>query len=268
MIIDVNQLTEFAIRLANAAASVTLPLFRQQLKVEAKLAPDWDPVTEADKGAERIIRQMIMDTYPSHSIEGEEYGAHKADSPYKWIIDPIDGTRAFVVGMPTWGTLIGLYHHDKPLLGVMSQPYVGETFAGNPDGAWLIRSGVRTPLNVSQTTHLTKACAGTTTPHLYVGRDADAFSRLRESCKMMRYGGDAYFFCLVAAGHLDIAMDAGLKAYDIAALIPIITGAGGVVDTWTGADPSRGGNIIAAANPSLLAEVQAIMSAKPNTTAK
>jgi myo-inositol-1(or 4)-monophosphatase len=256
----INRLTEFAISLADAAASVTLPMFRQQLTVEAKQAADWDPVTEADRGAERVIRQMIQEGYPAHGIEGEEYGSHQPESPYQWIIDPIDGTRAFVVGMPTWGTLIGLYHNGKPLLGVMSQPYVGETFVGNPEGAWLIRNGNRTPLKVRPAETLASARIGTTNPHRYEGHDAAALIMLRETCQMMRYGGDAYFFCLVAAGHLEVAMDPGLQSYDIAALIPIITGAGGVVDTWTGSDPSRGGNVIAAASPSLMAEVKAIMS--------
>jgi fructose-1,6-bisphosphatase/inositol monophosphatase family enzyme len=159
--------------------------------------------------------------------------------------------------MPTWATLIGLYRDGKPLLGVMNQPYVGEMFYGSPEGAWLDHRGQVQPIKCRASVPLKFATAGTTSPHLYDAKSN--FETMRKSVQMMRYGGDAYFFSLVAAGHLDIAMDAGLQIYDIAALIPIITGAGGAIGTWDGNDPAQGGNIIAASSPGLLDEARALM---------
>jgi myo-inositol-1(or 4)-monophosphatase len=243
---EVVHLLEFARELASASAGVILPQFRKNIAIEVKQAKDWDPVTEGDKAAERLIRSLIEKNFPDHGIIGEEYGTKTGTSAYTWVLDPIDGTRSFVIGMPTWATLIGLYRDGKPLLGVMNQPYVGDMFYGSPDGAWLDHRG-----------QIQHAAAGTTSPHLYDAKSN--FESMRKSVQLMRYGGDAYFFSLVAAGHLDIAMDAGLQIYDIAALIPIITGAGGVVGTWDGKDPSLGGNIIAASNPALLDEARALM---------
>jgi myo-inositol-1(or 4)-monophosphatase len=258
---DNDSLTSFAIELAAASAVETLQRFRSPMEVEVKVATDWDPVTEADRAAERAMRRMIESRFPDHGILGEEYGTKDSESDFTWILDPIDGTRAFVIGMPTWATLIGLYYKGKPFLGVMSQPYVGDTFVGNPGGAWKIRGYNRTPLQVGKTTSLRDARIGTTTPHRYFERDAENFDQLRKTATLMRYGGDAYFFSLLAEGCLDIAMDPGLQVYDIAALIPIISGAGGIVATWDGAEPSQGGNVIAAATDHLMTEALKVMTA-------
>ena len=254
---ETASLLEFARELASAAAEAILPQFRKNIAIEVKQAKDWDPVTEGDRAAERAIRQLIESRYPTHAIIGEEYGPKTGSSAYTWILDPIDGTRSFVIGMPSWATLIGLYRDGKPLLGVMNQPYVGDMFYGSPAGSWLDHRGSVQPVKCRGSLPLGRAAAGTVSPHLYEAHPN--FETLRKAVQMMRYGGDAYFYTLVAAGHLDIAMDAGLQIYDIAALIPIITGAGGVVGTWDGRDPSRGGNIIAASSPALLDEACAIM---------
>ena len=253
-------LLKFAMQLANLSARAILPLFRANIPVDIKPGEHWDPVTEGDRAAERVIRDHIQTAYPTHGIIGEEFGTKAGSSAYTWVLDPIDGTRAFVIGMPTWATLIGLYRDGKPLLGIMSQPYVGEMFYGSPAGSYLAHGGTATRLRVSQTIAVSTARGGTTAPHLYDAHPQ--FETLRNKLQMMRYGGDCYFFSLVAAGHLDIAIDAGLHIYDIAALIPIIENAGGVVGTWDGKDPSKGGNILAAASQKLFAQAVSIMQGK------
>jgi len=257
---EIHTLTAFAKTLATAAAEAILPHFRQPLQVDNKLGKGWDPVTEGDKSAERAIRALIEKHHPTHGIIGEEYGTREGSSAYTWVLDPIDGTRAFVIGFPSWATLIGLYRDGQPVVGVMNQPYVGDMFYGNPDGAWLDRRGTIREIRVAADKPLAQALAGTTTPELYK-TNAAQFERLRSSVRLMRYGGDAYFFSLLAAGHLDLALDAGLQIYDIAALIPIIRGAGGVVGTWDGTDVAKGGNILSASSQKLFDEAASILNA-------
>jgi myo-inositol-1(or 4)-monophosphatase len=255
-----QDLTTFALHLAEAAGQAILPHFRKNVPIDVKDHANWDPVTEGDRAGERAIRALIEKHYPDHGILGEEYGTKDGTSPFTWVLDPVDGTRAFVIGMPTWATLIGLYENGEPRIGVMSQPFVGDVFYGNPHGAWLNHRGKTEALKVRQTTHLPDAILGTTSPDLYAGADRNGFNHLRDTVKMTRYSGDAYFFALVAAGHLDIAMDCGLQTYDIAALLPIITGAGGHVGGWNNKDVRQGGNIIAASTPALLEAAQAEMA--------
>jgi myo-inositol-1(or 4)-monophosphatase len=251
------ELVKFALLLAEKSGDAILPHFRNLQAVATKESPDWDPVTEGDKAAERVMRQLIEEHFPDHGIHGEEYGHKSAKSEYSWVLDPIDGTRAFVIGMPTWATLIGLYKNNKPFVGVMNQPFVRETFLGEPGAAWNIRNGSRHKLSVRTRRTLPEAQAGTTTPTRY--GNTPGFSKFSESVQLLRYGGDAYFFSLVAAGQLDIALDPGLQAYDIAALIPIIEGAGGVVGNWDGGNIAEGGDIIAASHPLLLEEAVALL---------
>jgi myo-inositol-1(or 4)-monophosphatase len=258
---EVQKLSEFAQLLAAESGQVILPLFRNIRHVDNKLDAGWDPVTEADKAAERVIRQLIESRFPDHGIIGEEYGVKPSKSGYEWVLDPIDGTRAFVVGMPTWATLIALYFEGAPLLSVVNQPFTGEMFVGLPDHAFLSVRGANTPLKVRQTDILAQAQIGTTSPHLYLEpSEAARFDNLQKKVQLMRYGGDAYFFCMVAAGHLDVAMDPRMQIYDIAALIPVIKGAGGHVAEWTGANPAHGGNVVTAGSQQLLEQVVALMN--------
>jgi myo-inositol-1(or 4)-monophosphatase len=252
-----TELTDFALGLSQAAAAEILPHFRQNTPIDVKPHETWDPVTEGDRAGERAIRHLIEKNYPSHGIIGEEYGTKKGSSAFTWVLDPIDGTRAFVIGLPTWAILIGLYEDGEPKLGVMCQPFVGDTFFGNPHGAWLEHRGDRQQIHVRAEKPLAHASVGTTSPHLYKGADKTGFERLSASVQSVRYGGDAYFFSLMAAGHMDIAMDPTLQIYDIAALIPIIRGAGGVVGTWSGAGPEKGGNILAASSQNLFDQARA-----------
>jgi myo-inositol-1(or 4)-monophosphatase len=249
---DWEHLSRFAQQLATAAGAAILPHFRKNAPIDVKQHEHWDPVTDGDRAGELAIRALIEEHFPDHGIIGEEFGTKTGKSEFTWVLDPVDGTRAFVIGLPTWTTLIGLYQNGQPRIGVMNQPFIGDMFYGNPEGAWLNHRGHVETLRVGNCTKLAEAMLGTTTPHLYKGKDREGFENLRHAVKMARYGGDAYFFSLVAAGHLDIAMDSGLQIYDIAALIPIIRGAGGVVGTWSDNDITQGGHILAASNQYLL----------------
>ena len=255
---EIKELTAFALQLAQASGEAILPHFRQNLAVDNKLGKGWDPVTEGDRAAERAIRALIEKHYPTHGIIGEEFGTKQGSSSYTWSLDPIDGTRAFVIGLPVWTTLIGLYRDGKPLLGLMNQPYVGETFYGTPEGAFFKRGSETRQIKCAAPKPLAQALAGTTSPHLY--QPEEPFHALRDKVQLMRYGGDAYFFSLLAAGQLDLALDAGLQIYDIAALIPIIRGAGGVVGTWDGKDETQGGNILAASCQRLFDETRDVLA--------
>src|SRR4051794_26345288 len=259
--VDWEQLTAFALDLAAAAADRILPYFRKPHSVEVKPGEVWDPVTEADRAGESIIRSMIEARFPEHGILGEEFGIKQGRSAMTWILDPIDGTRAFICGMPTWSTLIGLTLEGEPRLGLMHQPFVGETFFANPAGAWARYRGETTKLAVRPPRSLSEASLTTTAPELYrTPAERAALERMTKAARLTRYGGDAYFFCLLAAGQIDVAMDARLEVYDIAPLIPIIRGAGGVVSTWSGGDPSEGGNVVAASSRRLLDEALRLLA--------
>ena len=257
---DWQDLTDFALAMADAAAVAILPHFRVGATVDIKQDVVFDPVTEGDRAGERVMRRMIEERYPGHGIHGEEYGVKAARSGFTWILDPIDGTRAFICGMPTWGTLIGLNFEGRPMLGVMNQPWVGEVFYGNPDGAWVNHRGDRRKLATRPARALVDCTLTTTAPELYRTDTEKAVLRnLGQATRMTRYGGDAYFFCALAAGQIDIAMDARMQPYDIAPLMPIITGAGGVVMTWTRGDAALGGDVISASTPQVLEAALAVI---------
>jgi histidinol phosphatase-like enzyme (inositol monophosphatase family) len=258
---DWAELTRFAITLAHESAKAILPYFRQNTHVEVKDGPVWDPVTEGDRAGERTIRALIEKHFPDHGIHGEEYGVREARSPFTWVLDPVDGTRSFVCGMPTWATLIGLSFEGRPVLGLMNQPVVGDMFYGSPEGAWHDYRGTSSRITTRKGVPLARATLGTTAPELYRSAENQRrFQALKAMAQLTRYGGDAYFFCMMAAGHIDIAMDCGLQPYDITPLLPIVTGAGGVAAEWTGGDMSQGGNVITAGSQDLLEEALAVMS--------
>ena len=258
---DWNELTAFALELAEASATRIMPFFRSANRIDTKAGAVWDPVTEADRAGEAEIRRMIEARFPEHGIIGEEYGTKESRSDFTWVLDPIDGTRAFICGMPTWATLIGLSHQDRPSLGVMHQPFVGETFYGNPQGAWSRYRGKLTRLAVRLPRPLAEAILTTTAPELYRSEaEKGALQRLTAATRLTRYGGDSYFFCVMAAGQVDIAMDARMETYDIAPLIPIIEAAGGVVSTWTRGSAAKGGNVIAASSRQLLDEALGVIA--------
>ena len=246
-------LIAFADRLADASAEAILPHFRQNTAVDDKPGMGkFDPVTIADREAERVMRELIEAEHPDHGIVGEEFGNKPASSAYTWVLDPIDGTRAFIMGMPLWGTLIGTLEDGIPVAGTMNQPFTGERFVGSADRAVCRRGGEETILTTSDTCSLKDTMLASTSPEMFSeGAEMDAFERVSGACRMTRYGGDCYAYCMLAAGQLDLVVEAGLNSYDIVALIPIVEGAGGIVTTWDGGSAADGGQIVAAANAEL-----------------
>lgn len=245
---------EVAHDLADLSAKAILPQFRKAIAVEDKGgAAGFDPVTAADKAAERVIRRALAQRFPDHGIVGEEFGARDGAGRYRWIIDPIDGTKAFVMGLPTWGTLIGLTDDGQPLLGLMNQPYVGERFWGSGGSAHVRGAQGRTRrLRTRACPRLGDAILSATTPAMFKpGHERAAFDRLSSQCRMTRFGSDCYAYCLLAAGLVDLVVESGLKTVDIAPLIPIIEGAGGVVTDWTGGPAVAGGRVVAAGDARL-----------------
>jgi histidinol phosphatase-like enzyme (inositol monophosphatase family) len=241
----------FVGRLADIASETILPFFRTALSSEDKNAGGaFDPVTEADRAAESAMRRLIAETFPNHGIIGEEFGSVRAEADYVWVLDPIDGTKSFIAGMPTWGSLIGLLHLGVPTYGMLVQPFTRERFIG--DGAGAVWRGpgsnhkqVERKLAARSCDALARATLLTTSPLLFPEQKLEAFRRVESNVRLSRYGGDCYAYAMVAAGHADCVIESGLKIYDIAPLIPIIEGAGGIVTTWNGGDASRGGDIVA-----------------------
>jgi histidinol phosphatase-like enzyme (inositol monophosphatase family) len=247
--VDIN--AGFFRRMAEAAAAETMPRFRQQGTVSNKLSGGFDPVTEADRQAEQAIRAVIRAEYPDHGILGEELGLENDASPHIWVIDPIDGTRSFISGVPLWGTLVGLTVEGHAVAGMMAQPFTGELFYANDTGAHYEGPLGARKLKTRNTTVLDEATLCTTTPALFVGGRRAAYNRLESTVRLARYGTDCYAYAMIAAGHVDLVVEVGLQSYDIVALIPIIEGAGGKVTNWDGGPAENGGEIVAAGTPAL-----------------
>lgn len=246
------ELIVFAHELADAAGLAILPHFRKSLSVTNKdVAGRFDPVTEADRAAEVAMRQLIEARYPDHGIYGEEFPDKPAAGPFAWQLDPIDGTRGFITGMPVWGTLIGVSHEGSPLAGMMDQPYTRERFWNSAEGARFRNPAGETAIRTRSCAALGEAVLAATAPDMFSGTQGDRFRALSAQMRMTRFGGDCYLYCMLAAGFIDIVAEAGLKPFDIAPLIPIVRAAGGVVTTWDGGDASQGGEIIAAGDPAL-----------------
>ena len=246
-------------RIAQAAAAETLPRFRAEGAVTNKIPGDFDPVTEADRESERAIRALIGAEFPGHGILGEEYGSENLSSSHVWVIDPIDGTRAFISGVPTWGTLVGLTVDGDAVAGMMSQPFTGELYYANASGSHYEGPGGPRKLQTRGTTALSEATFFTTTPALFGGEARGRYDRFETMVRLARYGTDCYAFAMLAAGSVDIVADPGLKPYDIVALIPIIEKAGGVITTFDGGPAEKGGDIVAAATPQLHAAAMAAL---------
>src|SRR5690349_8324215 len=242
---DIPRLLAFADTLADAARTAILPFFRAPHRVDNKSDKIFDPVTEADRASEQRMRQLIESGFPDHAILGEEFGEKAGAGGYQWILDPIDGTRAFVAGLPTWGVLIGVYYEGAPLIGVMDQPYLDERYRGFPGGAESTIRGATRPPTTRACPKLQDATLSTTDPTLLRGSEFEAFERVRHASKVVRYGFDCYAYCMLASGYMDCVIESGLKPFDIAALIPIVTGAGGGVCAWDGASAAQGGRVLA-----------------------
>jgi histidinol-phosphatase len=237
--------------LADRAGAVILPHFRTAFAIDHKGGDFFDPVTAADRAAESVIREALAGAYPAHGIIGEEFGSTRSDAEYCWVIDPIDGTRSFILGLPLWGTLIGLMRGGVPLLGMMDQPFTGERFFSGESEAFFRHNGATLKMRARACPTLGEALLATTTPEYFTGEDAQRFEALSRAVRLRRYGGDCYNYCMLALGQIDLVVEAGLNPYDIIPLIPIVERAGGVVTAWNGEDARSGGRIIAAGDPRL-----------------
>jgi myo-inositol-1(or 4)-monophosphatase len=239
--------------LADRAGAVILPHFRTGLAIDHKGGALFDPVTAADVAAETAIREKIAESHPAHGIVGEELGASRPEADYCWIIDPIDGTRAFIVGQPLWGTLIGLLRSGTPLLGLMNQPFTGERFwSGERESYFRGANGVEETIRTRSCRNFGDALLLSSSPDLFeTEAERAGFAAVERTVRLRRFGGDCYNYCLLALGQIDLVVEAGLKDFDILPLIPIVERAGGVVSTWDGGDPRNGGRILAAGDPHL-----------------
>ena len=258
--VSLDDFASFARTLARAARKETLPRFGRDLKVDNKCHDGaFDPVTDADRGAEAAMRQLIQDRFPEHGIRGEEFGDRPANGPFEWSLDPVDGTRSYVCGLPTWVTLLALLKDGKPVLGLIDAPCLDETYIGSIDGSVLERQEFTSALTTSSCTSLSEARLSTTDPYLFDGRAEEAFTRLRRGTKNLRFGHDGYAYARLAAGTLDLVVECGLKPHDYNALIPVVVGAGGSFGDWRGGKDFSSGSVIAASTQQLYDEAVAIM---------
>jgi myo-inositol-1(or 4)-monophosphatase len=237
----------FVDELATVSGEAILPFFRTSLGVEDKgSAAGFDPVTAADRAAETAMRTLIKRSFPEHGIVGEEYGNERTDAEFVWVLDPIDGTKSFIAGLPIWGSLIALTRNGTAVFGMMHQPFIGERFTGDGGASRYRGPAGERELHVRPCATLADAMLFTTSPQLMNAADRAVFGRVEAAVKLSRYGGDCYPYCMLAAGHVDLVIEAGLKPHDIAALIPIIEGAGGVITSWEGSTAVQGGRVVAA----------------------
>jgi len=251
----------FVQELATVSGETIRPFFRTALGVENKsLSGGFDPVTAADRAAEAAMRALIKKTFPAHGILGEEFESERPDAEYVWVLDPIDGTKSFICGLPAWGTLIALTRRGEPIYGMMHQPFTREQFTGDGSGASYRGPAGDRVLRTRGCGSLNDAVLLTTSPLLMREDDRRAFRRVEESVQLSRYGGDCYAYCMLAAGHVDLVIETELKPYDVLPLIPIIEGAGGIVTTWDNGRPHAGGKIIAAGDKRAHAQAMDVLN--------
>ncbi len=256
-----TELTACAHALADAARGAILPHFRTVgLKTDNKLDSGFDPVTEADKAAERAMRAVLARLRPDDGILGEEYGTTKGSTGLTWVLDPIDGTRGFLSGTPTWGVLVAVMDQTGPLMGLVDQPYIGERFFGGFGEAFVDGPQGRAALTTRPARGLEEAILFTTFPEVGSAAEARAFHDLARQVRLTRYGMDCYGYALVAAGQVDLVVEAGLQPYDIQGPQAVVEAAGGIVSDWQGGPAHMGGRVIAAANPQIHAAALQVLS--------
>lgn len=246
--------------LAEAAKKETLPRFRVGADVVNKEAAGFDPVTEGDRNAETAIRALIEQHFPDHGILGEEHGSVGLDREYVWVIDPIDGTRAFISGVPVWGTLIGLYRNGEAVMGLIDQPFTGERYFADGKASHYAGPDGKKVLSTRACNSLSDAILFTTSPHLFKDSGRTRFEAVQDKVRLFRYGVDCYAYALLAAGHIDLVVECGLKPYDVGGLIPVIEQAGGIITTWDGGPAENGGEIIAAGSRAVYDQAMAILN--------
>lgn len=248
--------------LATLSGAAILPFFRSSLSATDKSEGGlFDPVTEADRASEVVMRKRIRETFPHHGIIGEEFGTENADAEFVWVLDPIDGTKAFISGLPLWGTLIGLTRNGSAAYGMMNQPFTKERFFGDGGKAMLKSPQGERPLKTRSCASLKDATLSCTSVTMFDKKQRAAFERVEAQARLTRFGYDCYAYCMVAAGFIDVVIEANLKPYDVVALIPIIEGAGGMITTWDGKPATHGGQIIATGDKRIHAEAMALLNA-------
>lgn len=251
----------FAHRLADVAGAVIRPYFRRRFDIIDKGTTAFDPVTVADREAESAMRDLIRHERPDDGVLGEEHGAEPGRNAFRWVLDPIDGTRAFITGRPTWGTLIALEENGAPILGVIDQPVLNERFVGYQGHAEFRSSEGSTALRTRPCGGLTEAAVSTTHPWGYFTPSERAgFESVCARARMSYFGGDCYAYGLLAMGHIDLIVEASLAPWDVAALIPIVENAGGVVTDWNGAAVGQRGRIVAAGDARVHAQTLEVLS--------
>ncbi|TCM84609.1 inositol monophosphatase family protein [Rhodovulum steppense] len=262
---DSDELIATAHALADAARAATLARFRAAaLGVENKAGAGFDPVTLADREAEAAMRAVLAERRPDDAILGEELAGVAGSSGLTWVLDPVDGTRSFMCGTPTWGVLIAVADESGPFFGLIDQPYIGERFLGGLGLAELQARTGRHPLQTRAPRPLAEASLFTTFPEIGSPEEARAFAALAGQVRLTRYGLDCYAYALVALGQIDLVVEAGLQAYDVQAPIAVIEAAGGIVTDWRGGSAHQGGRVLAAANRAVHAEALAILSRAPD----
>jgi inositol-phosphate phosphatase/L-galactose 1-phosphate phosphatase/histidinol-phosphatase len=228
-VVELDRYLALAVDLADAAGEAIRPYFRQPLAVDDK--PDLSPVTVADRAAEMAMRRLIAARFPAHGIFGEEFGREREEAEFTWVLDPIDGTKSFISGVPLFGTLIALAHQGRPILGIIDQPISRERWIG-AIGRPTILNG--TPIRCRPCAAVAAATVFSTSPDMFKGGDAAAFARVAASAKLVRYGADCYAYGILALGSIDLVIEASLKPYDFSAMVPIVAGAGGIASDWRG----------------------------------
>jgi myo-inositol-1(or 4)-monophosphatase len=259
---QVAELLHVADLMADAARAAILPHFRSvSLSADNKLAGGFDPVTVADRAAEEAMRAVLDQHRPHDAILGEELGSKAGTSGLTWVLDPIDGTRGFLSGTPTWGVLIALGDAEGPFLGIVDQPYTGERFTGTPQGATLCHGGITRAIRTRPARPLSEAIVFTTFPEVGTAQEGAAFAAVSRAARLTRYGMDCYAYALVACGQIDLVIEAGLQAYDIQGPLALIEAAGGIVTDWDGGPAHMGGRVLAAANAQIHTEALALLRA-------
>ncbi len=250
----------FVDQLAAVSGETIRPFFRTALGIENKSrSGGFDPVTAADRAAEAAMRALIKTTFPEHGILGEEFDAERPDAEFVWVLDPIDGTKSFICGMPAWGTLIALTRRGEPIYGMMHQPFTCEHFTGDGSAASYRGPAGDRALRTRACAELKEAVLLTTSPLLMREPDRQSFGRVEGAVRLSRYGGDCYAYCMLAAGQVDLVIETELKPYDVLPLIPIIEGAGGVITSWENGRPHGGGRVIAAGDRRLHAQAMELL---------
>ena len=256
---NINEFLKFGNKLADNSRKISLGFFKKNINIRSKSRSKFDPVTEADISTQNYINNCINKKFPTHSIVGEEDSQIK-DNKYEWCIDPIDGTRSFITGFPTWGTLISLSKNDKVILGIVDMPALDERYIGYNNISYKITNNRKKILKVKKNKDLSKSILSSTSIYEFkTTKDKKDFNKVSKKVSGVHFGGDCYQYCLLADGYIDIIIETGLNSWDIRALIPIVSNAGGCIKTWKNIEPKDGGKIIAANNKTLFNKTQSLL---------